>query len=282
MKTILNTLFLSSIIFILASCGGNENSEGKVLIDKSDKSKVEKEEFTETEELYVLARNGLRMRKGTDLKSEKMEVVPYGTKLQAVTSDAHAIPPVGGMRGSMVKVFHGKEQGYMFDGYLSSLPVPQKNQGAEEYAKYLKRKSIPAKFETEFENEITLDEKLTLPTKSLQEAILIGQRIHYFMDYQFDIPKRNAKTLDFSINGKKFTANRMKRTGSEEEYEGDIAFMCDKMEGANYWFVTIGFDEGKHSYKRLILQTAYEGGSWSLTVEKKGDGYELLRNSVAD
>lgn len=243
MKTILNTLLIGLLFSVLVACGGSESSGGSAIIDADDKSdNVDKENFSETEVFYVLATNGLRMREAPDLDSKKMEVVPYGTQVQVNPLDAKSIKAVNGLEGEMVKVFHGKDQGYMFNGYLSSIPVPQKGQDMEEYAKYLKRKSVDASYETTMaDDEMSSEEILKIPAKSFQEALLIGQRVHYMIGFDIDIPTKNAKTMSFTLDKKSYSAKKMKGIekskpsgttgGTDDEYDdfyqGDIAYTTD-------------------------------------------------------
>lgn len=290
MKTILNTLFLSAMFIFLWSCGADERSgEGAIIDADGGDDKSEKvDDFTETESLYVLARNGLRMRKEANLISEKMEVVPYGTQVQAITNDSKAIT-VGAMKGNMVKVIHGKDQGYMFDGYLTSIPVPQKQQMITEYTRYLKRKSVEADYEEEMTGEIELSEVFVIPAKSFLEALLIGQRIHYFISFDFDLPKTGDKKLDFALNGKKHSARALRSSGDDAAmkkdmgYEGDLYFVAEGFEDTVYWMVTFGFNQDdKDNFTKLMMTAAYEGGSWGLEMQKEGDNYVFRKSSLAD
>jgi hypothetical protein len=278
------------LFIFLVSCGADERSGESALVDANDnEDKSEKvEDFTETESLYVLARNGLRMRKEASLSSEKMEVVPYGTQIQAVTTDSKAIT-VGAMKGNMVKVFHGKDQGYMFDGYLTSIPVPQKEQMVTEYTRYLKRKSIEADYEEDMVGEIESNEVFAIPAKSFHEALLIGQRIHYFISFDFDLPQAGAKKLDFVLNGKKHSARALKNSGDDADmkkdmgYDGDYFFVSEGFDDIVYWMVTIGLNQDDQgNFTKLMMTAAYEGGSWGLEMQKEGDKYVFRKNSRAD
>jgi hypothetical protein len=159
--------------------------------------------LSETEAYYVLAASGLRMRTGPSLKSEKMDVVEYGEKIQVIMDDDIQPIVVNGVKGRMLKVIYKNKTGYMFEGYLSSIPVPEKEQTYAAYARQLKRKGYDANFEEHWSKENPIGyETLTLPTKNLQEAFLIIQRLNIF-PISFDLPTNaNPKSLTTRINGK--------------------------------------------------------------------------------
>jgi hypothetical protein len=159
--------------------------------------------LSETEAYYVLAASGLRMRIGPSLKSEKMDVVEYGEKIEVFMNDDIQPIVVNGVKGRMLKVIYKNKTGYMFEGYLSSIPVPEKEQTYAAYARQLKRKGYDANFEEHWDKEEPIGyQTLTLPTKNLQEAFLIVQRLNIF-PISFDLPTNaNPKSLTTRINGK--------------------------------------------------------------------------------
>ena len=232
--------------------------------------------FAETENYYVLAENGLRMREEPELSSEKVATIKYGSKVQVIPTDGHDIKPVNGLFGSMVKGIQGRDNGYVFDGYLSSIPVPTVGQREKDYVKSLQAKGYPAKYdEIDIDDGMELEEILTLPTRSLQEAFLIGQRLE-FLDFDFDLPSSSSRELTYRSNGE--TKVIPIRT---DDYDLDMSFMLEDME-SNYWFREVGFQFDGREIIFIKLDVAYEGGSWSCTIGKEGENYVFRKLSIAD
>ena len=81
---------------------------------------------TELTLMNVVAPSGLKMRAQPTMDSEVLYVIP--TRSAVVMMNTEMIPPVqdevGYMKGSWVYVGYEGEEGYVFDGFLSSLPLP--------------------------------------------------------------------------------------------------------------------------------------------------------------
>ncbi len=288
MKKSIIPFFVALLFLTFTSCDDAQDADQDTNTDVTNQSDEEngdsKTDLSASNTYYVLAEKGLTMREEPNLDSKKLEVVNYGLAVQVIAEDAHAISPVGGLTGKMVKVIHGDNEGYMFDGYLSSIPVPLKNQGVEEYVKSLKRKSLSADNRYEDENEMSAAEVVSIPAASFQEALLIGQRLG-LLSISFDIPNKNAKQMQFQLNGKTNTAKR----NFEDDQHGKYVFTANKIDSGNensmaasYYFFNIGFTDGDQGYEKLMASTAYEGGSWTCTLEKKDGNYVFTKTSTAD
>jgi len=72
----------------------------------------------------VYAFSGLKLRVSPGLDSEVLTVIPYGESVQLLEkTELHE--SIEWMSGHWVKVQYGIESGYIFDGFISDLPVPQ-------------------------------------------------------------------------------------------------------------------------------------------------------------
>jgi hypothetical protein len=82
--------------------------------------------------LYVLGVSGLKLRNSPKLAAGTMTVVPYASQVivKEITVVNESVEEAPGyfIKGSWVKVGYGNKEGYVFDGYLSSLPPPAINE----------------------------------------------------------------------------------------------------------------------------------------------------------
>ena len=89
--------------------------------------------FKEGETLNIWASSGLNMRDKPDAKEAKVSTIPYGAKVFVQPNIGLKIPfEVEEFKGFMVKgywllVKYGNTEGFVFDGFLSRLPAPIKN-----------------------------------------------------------------------------------------------------------------------------------------------------------
>jgi hypothetical protein len=92
--------------------------------------------------LFVHALQGLSLRIDSDLKAKAIKVVPFGAEVEVV-SDPKPKEQItnSNILGTWVKVKHGTDNGYMFDGFLSrlkSMDLPKHERYPSELIDYLK------------------------------------------------------------------------------------------------------------------------------------------------
>ena len=84
---------------------------------------------TEEEKLMsVVAGSGLKMRTAPKLSAQTIKVIPFGDMVFPVidTAMTETIEDrIEWMEGEWIKVEHMGDQGYVFNGFLTHLPVPQ-------------------------------------------------------------------------------------------------------------------------------------------------------------
>ncbi len=166
--------------------------------------------------LNVLSVSGINLRQEPTTTSKVLVLVPYGAKLtiEEVTDRSQ---DVDNFRGRFVKVTYKGKTGYLFAGFLSSLPAPdlKKPTNLDGYAvKYLgkgAKKGAATVYPNGIIHEVQSGEgsyaqKLTVPNISLEEGFLIARALASTLDAGFTgrepFPKKNA-TYDETVGGKK-------------------------------------------------------------------------------
>jgi len=82
--------------------------------------------FAEGAQLYVMANSGLTLRAEPNSKSESLGVIGFGFNVIVLTQpdSIDTYDKIEWVEGHWVYVEHDGVTGYMFDGYLSDLPLP--------------------------------------------------------------------------------------------------------------------------------------------------------------
>jgi hypothetical protein len=82
--------------------------------------------FVEGSQLYVMANSGLTLRIEPRLDSESLGVVEYGSSVQVLNQpdSIQRSEILNWVEGKWIFVEYDGVKGYMFDGYLSDLPIP--------------------------------------------------------------------------------------------------------------------------------------------------------------
>ena len=185
MKTvrIVSIALLSSIALI--SCKKAEESpinlstSNDLAIAETHVSEVSTESY-----LYVTASTGLSLRSYANLKSDKLAVMPYGTKVKVIKSEENPTMTVGGIKGGMDEIEFNRKNGFAFNGYLSKFFPPERNISARGYADELMEVYPAVGYSEEVSGTVSEPvntEQLTLPTIQWHEAFYIAKEL-------FEIP----------------------------------------------------------------------------------------------
>lgn len=162
---------------------------------------------------YVTALSGLSLRAGSNLKSKKMLVLPYGAQLSFISSPPHTEMTVGGVEGKMLEVAYQGAQGFVFDGYLSTLSPPQEHEDLGSYAKRISTAEFPVTVEKASDKKgenYGMTTTLKLPAKNWQEMYKISQRL-------FNIPSNLRPNFDEQMkNEVLLNAKKRERTLTDE------------------------------------------------------------------
>jgi hypothetical protein len=90
--------------------------------------------YSSNETLNVLAFSGLKFRDKPE--GNVLQTIPYGSKVVTLEPKNYDyLKTVEGIKGSWVKVRFNGNVGYVFDGFLSSLPAPSLSDDLKSYVK---------------------------------------------------------------------------------------------------------------------------------------------------
>lgn len=82
--------------------------------------------FTNAESAYVTAPSGLTLREAPNRTSRVLEIIPFGESVNIILEDSYEVKTerIDWVKGQWIKVYFEGIEGFVFDGYLSHLPVP--------------------------------------------------------------------------------------------------------------------------------------------------------------
>ena len=134
------SLALVSIALFL-SCKNEENPSTKNIINSEDDiaiiDLITDDKNTEIDYLYVTSTSGLSLREYANLQSEKLAIMPYGTKVKIISSESKPTMKVGEISGGMDHIEFNHKKGFAFNGYLSQYFPPEKGISAKKYGEEL-------------------------------------------------------------------------------------------------------------------------------------------------
>lgn len=201
MKRVVFSILAVSLLVI--SCK-NDTPEPEIVDTSNDLALAETSEISKEEYLYVTAFNGLSLREFNNLNSEKLAVMPYGTKLKVISSEDKETMTVGGIKGAMHKVEYNHKNGFAFNGYLSKFFPPEQDQKAKYYAEELIEFFPTVNYAESVGGSASKpsnSQTLVLPTKKWHEAFFVAQRLFDFpKEFKFPGPKGKDTQI---IKGKK-------------------------------------------------------------------------------
>lgn len=136
-------------------------------------------------QFYVMAPNGLSLRQDNNLQSKRLAVMPFGSEVLLIDDDPGQTITIDHIQAHLAPAFFNTQKGYCFDGYLSPIPLPKKEQSAREYIAALKENHPDASYSSkdnppDFHQGLT--ETLTIPVRHWHQAYYISAAV-------FGIPK---------------------------------------------------------------------------------------------
>ncbi len=213
----MNTLKVLSLVlistFVLISCKNSEKPESLSKIEPKEDlaiaEPVTPEENANNLYLYVTASTGLSLREHANLQSEKLAVMPYGTRVKVITPQENPTMAIGGIKGGMDEIEFNHKKGFAFNGYLSKFFPPEKGISAKGYADELKE-NFPKIVFTETKggtaSKPTNTETLLLPDSNWHEAYYIAKQLFNFPN-EFKFPSQKGKENQ-NIKEKKYNNDR--------------------------------------------------------------------------
>ncbi len=195
--------------FVLFSCKDAKTSPSEVeLISKKEIALAETtlEENPNDSYLYITASTGLSLREYANLQSEKLAVMPYGTRVKVIASEEKSTMKVGEINGGMDEIEFNQKKGFAFNGFLSKYFPPEKGTSAKGYAEELKE-NFPKVIFTETTggtaSKPTNTETLIIPESEWHEAFYIAQQLFNFPK-EFVFPSSKGKEIQI-IKEKKYS-----------------------------------------------------------------------------
>lgn len=73
--------------------------------------------------LYVSAKDGINLREEASTKSQVLKKIPYGMEVQSKHAE-QVKDTINNINGQWIKISYGGYTGFVFDAYLSRLPLP--------------------------------------------------------------------------------------------------------------------------------------------------------------
>jgi len=210
---IVSLALISTVVFF--SCKNEEKTPEAINPSITDLALIETiapEEVSINEYLYVTASTGLSLREHPNLQSEKLAVMPYGTRVKVIAPENNPTMKVGNLKGGMDKIEFNQKKGFAFNGFLSKYFPPEKGISAKRYTEELKKDfpnviyvettggtaSKPSNFET-----------ITIPNSEWHEAFYIAQQLFNFPK-EFVFPSSKGKESQV-IKEKDFQKNTSKK-----------------------------------------------------------------------
>ena len=144
---------------------------------------------------YVLAPGGLYLRAHNNLHSERLTLMPWGSKVLIQEKPLDNTMTVSGIPGTMYTVRFNDLEGYAFSGYLGPYAPPGHKMNAAQYAAYLREiQDVDTELSCGSDSKIlnlpqysrmvsedltapSVTETLLMPGMNLNQAYLVAQRL---------------------------------------------------------------------------------------------------------
>lgn len=185
MKNTITHIAAITLLALFTACDTEKKNElATVNISEADSTEIIVATEAKDDYVYITAPSGLSLREYDNLDSEKLSVMPYGTKVKLITIEENETMTVGGIKGGMDQVVYNNKTGYAFNGYLSSFFPPEKNSNAKQYIEDLKASHPNAAYTKTTggtASNPTETETVLLPTVKWHEGFTFAQRL-------FDLP----------------------------------------------------------------------------------------------
>lgn len=290
------TLLALSIFFTIYACNSDKATNTDTNTDNSTDTPSETIEVEEPEEkgpktYYVMAPSGLNLRGTANPKSEKITKVPYGAAViaDAPSKSADDNMTIEGLNGHMLPVSYGNHKGFIFDGFLSSIPVPN-GVNKQKYVTELKRQGFDANYEFQLVDEeetLTEDTQLTFPAADMQEAFTIAKKFNFFSynndDFKFQAAYPDPSLKGVLMNTKKGGIESLKLKENAKDEDGNEVEKYEYNHDT-YWleaYFNITYDSNRQPIK-FEHEHRSEGGGATYWLYKKDGDYVLISSAFAD
>lgn len=165
---------------------------------------IEEKTKKNSDYLYVTSFSGLSLRAYANLQSEKLAVMPYGTKVKVVFLEKKPTMKVENIVGGMNEVEYNHKKGFAFNGYLSKYFPPEKKNSAKRYSEELKFEHPAVKYSKSKSGTLSnpiITEKLIIPDAEWHEAFYMAQQLFKFPK-EFEFPSLKGKEKEIKLEKK--------------------------------------------------------------------------------
>lgn len=253
MKTTALSILVIAGFFFLVSCKNEvkNNEENQIVVSDTIPQQ------TAPVSLYVTAVSGLTLREHPNLQSEKLVVMPLGTKVKIINAEGKTTMNVGGIDGAMDEVEFNNTKGFAFNGFMSKFFPPGESAVAKNYAEEIK-KDFPSVeyFETNggTASKPTKTETLILPTDKWHEAFFAAQQL-------FNIPKA------FAFPNPKGSNNEIQQDGNKKK---------------NDFISELQISRNANQLQKIFYNYKTTGYGFIVTISEDTKGMKLEKTEVAD
>lgn len=254
MKKVAFTLIALTLATLFLACK-NETTDTETTLESQDLGVADT--TTETGYLYVTAPSGLTLREFNNLNSDKLAVMPYGTKLKVLRNEKNNTMTVGGIDGGMNEVEYNNKKGYAFNGFLSKFFPPEKDTSAKVYIQDLNATFSNASYAEATggtASKPSNTQTVLLPTQHWHEAFYIAQKL-YDIPMAFNFPNPKGKDTETIKNGKK----------PEQLFTSDLLI-----------------ERKDNTLQKITYRQAAEGYGSGVTITKEGELMKIEYTGVAD
>lgn len=213
MKKVVSHLLMFSFLTLVIACNGNSEKQSDALVNDTSTDDLAKLDSVLDEQnpeyLYVTAYSGLSLREFNNLNSEKLAVMPRGTKLKIISFEKKLTMNVGGIKGGMNEVEYNQKKGFAFNGYLSKFFPPDEDSSAKGYVDELQAVFPQVSYSEKTGGTASRpsnSEIILLPTSRWHEAFFVAQQLYKIpREFEFPNPKGDDSQL-LTIKNTKDTA----------------------------------------------------------------------------
>ncbi|MBT3587865.1 MAG: SH3 domain-containing protein [Flavobacteriaceae bacterium] len=250
MKTLkILSLALVSIALFL-SCKNKENPSEEITINHENNiaiiDLITDDKNTEIDYLYVTSTSGLSLREYANLQSEKLAIMPYGSKVKIISSELKPTMKVEEISGGMDHIEFNHKKGFAFNGYLSKYFPPEKGISAKKYSGELLLAFPTVNYsETKtgtVSNPINT-EKLTLPETQWHEAFYMAQQL-FNIPKEFEFPASKGKDKEVILE-KRFKEKNWTSELQITRKEGTLSKIKYKYKNKRYTKTVSIYKEGE-------------------------------------
>ncbi|MDX2285947.1 MAG: SH3 domain-containing protein [Bacteroidia bacterium] len=234
---------------------------------------------------YIIAPSGLNLRKTPDPKGAVLTKLAYGTAV-SVADDGKpdAAFSTEGIGGYWAFVKSGAFSGYLFDGYLTSMPAPPKDCGdLPQYVQASFKPAGPEQLEIQPHPEFPED-SIVDRTQPLNPEAVYQERVEpYFIQQRLILPAASTVTEAFVLGrviSPQFRTVRtdVELTASDDDpdlYSGSYQGEANAYGTSPEVYVSLR-RSSRGVMEFVSVQLWYEGGSVSMEAGKNGMGETVL------